>query len=208
MVICVHCDEAAVPPIYYDNDVDLLNPFCCHGCLTVHSVLHERGLESYYDIKKNTATFKRRSPVEHNSSQFKFLDENEFINDFTYVDQNGHRIMEFYLEGIHCLACLWLIEKIPEFVPAVYSSKLDLDRSVATVAIEKDGKFSQVAREFNHLGYRPHPLKRNQDTAELKIKEERTALLRIGLAGAAAGEASAESREAEEKAEPGGGDGQ
>lgn len=187
MEVCVHCDEAAVPPIYQKDDVTLAKPFCCEGCLTVYHVLHQKGLESYYEIKNNSSIFKRRSPVEIKSSQFSFLDDDEFIKEYTYLNATGARTMEFYLEGIHCLACLWLIEKLPEFVPGVVSSKLDLDRSVVTVIIEGEGKFSQVAREFNQLGYRPHPLKRNQDAADLRVKEERLALTRIGVAGAAAG---------------------
>ncbi|MGE3608254.1 MAG: heavy metal translocating P-type ATPase [Bacteriovoracaceae bacterium] len=187
METCIHCDEVALPPIYSDSDINHSKPFCCEGCLTVYNVLHQKGLESYYEIKNNSATFKRRSPVELKASHFQFLDDPEFIKEFTYKDALGARTMEFYLEGIHCLACLWLIEKLPEFVVGVYSSKLDLDRSVVTVTLKDDGKFSAVAREFNQLGYRPHPLKRNQDIAELKIKEERQALMRIGIAGAAAG---------------------
>lgn len=187
MELCVHCDEAAIPPIYQEDDKEMAMPFCCQGCLTVYKVLHDKGLESYYEIKNNSAAFKRRSPVEVKSSQFTFLDDADFTKEFSYLDSNGHRTMEFYLEGIHCLACLWLIEKLPEFVPNVIISKLDLDRSVATVVITENGKFSLVAKEFNHLGYRPHPLKRNQDVMDLKTKEERMALMRIGVAGAATG---------------------
>lgn len=187
MKTCVHCDEPAVPPIYHETDSALALPFCCQGCMTVYNVLHEKGLESYYEIKNSTASFKRRSPVEVKSSQFKFLDDAEFIQEFSYLNAQGQRTMEFYLEGIHCLACLWLIEKLPEFVPGVIVSKLDLERSVATVVIDENGQFSSVAREFNQLGYRPHPLKRNQDVVDLKMKEERLSLLRIGIAGAAAG---------------------
>lgn len=187
MELCVHCDEVALPPIYNQDDRDMDKPFCCEGCMTVYNVLHQKGLESYYEIKNNSATFKRRSPVELKNSHFQFLDDQDFIKEFSYKDALGARTMEFYLEGIHCLACLWLIEKLPEFVPGVYSSKLDLDRSVVTVVLKDDGKFSTIAREFNQLGYRPHPLKRNQDIADLKIKEERQALIRIGVAGAAAG---------------------
>jgi len=95
--------------------------------------------------------------------------------------------MEFYLEGIHCLACLWLIEKIPEFLDSVSSAKLDLERSVVTVVMKKGGNFSDVARELNNLGYRPHPLKKNEDAKALKMKSEREALTRIGIAGAGAG---------------------
>ncbi len=187
MKLCIHCDEIAMPPIYHEADAEQAQPFCCHGCLTVFNVLHEKGLETYYEIKNNSANFKRRSPVEVKASEFNFLDDPDFLREFSYLETNSSRVMEFYLEGIHCLACLWLIEKLPEFVPNVISSKLDLERSVATVVLQDSGKFSQVAREFNQLGYRPHPLKKNQDVVELKMKEERMALIRIGVAGAAAG---------------------
>lgn len=187
MITCVHCDEAAIPAIYHENDSAREKPFCCEGCLTVYNILHQKGLESYYEIKNNAAIFKRRSPVEVKESAFKFLDDTEFLKEFSYNNSRAERTMEFYLEGIHCLACLWLIEKLPEFLPGVFSSKLDLDRSVVTVVLNSEGKFSTVARELNQLGYRPHPLKRNQDVADLKVKEERQALMRIGIAGAAAG---------------------
>lgn len=187
MEVCTHCDEVAVPPLYNEDDFERKHPFCCQGCQTVHNILHQKGLETYYEIKNNSGVYKRRSPVEIKNSHFKFLDDPEFVKEFSYSDAEGTRTMEFYLEGIHCLACLWLIEKLPEFVPGVLSSKLDLDRSVVTVVLKEDGKFSDVAREFNQLGYRPHPLKRNQDTVELKTREERQALIRIGVAGAAAG---------------------
>jgi Cu2+-exporting ATPase/Cu+-exporting ATPase len=187
MMTCVHCDEAAIPAIYHENDSAREKPFCCEGCLTVYNVLHLKGLESYYEIKNNSAVFKRRSPVEMKHSGFQYLDDAEFLKEFSYTNAKGERTMEFYLEGIHCLACLWLVEKLPEFLPGVYTSKLDLERSVATVVLNAGGKFSSVVKEFSQLGYRPHPLKRNQDVADLKIKEERQSLIRIGIAGAAAG---------------------
>lgn len=187
MEVCVHCDEVALPPLYNEDDQSQNHPFCCQGCMTVYNALHQKGLEAYYEIKNNSATFKRRSPVELKSTQFKYLDDADFEKEFSYLDSTGHRTMEFYLEGIHCLACLWLIEKLPEFVSDVMISKLDLERSVATVVLKPDGKFSSAAKEFSQLGYRPHPLKRNQDVMDLKAKEERLALLRIGIAGAATG---------------------
>ena len=187
MEVCIHCDETALPPIYGDKDVEQAKPFCCEGCLTVYSILHEKGLESYYEIKNNSSIYKRRSPVEIKNTQFKYLDDEDFLKEFSYGESPDARTMEFYLEGIHCLACLWLIEKLADFIPGVHSSKLDLDRSVVTVILKAEGKFSDVARELNQLGYRPHPLKKNQDAAVLKAKEERSALMRIGVAGAAAG---------------------
>lgn len=94
MEICIHCDEVAVPPIYNDDDSKRVNPFCCQGCQTVHNILHQKGLESYYEIKNNSAIFKRRSPVEVKSAHFKFLDDPEFIREFSYTESQGLRSME------------------------------------------------------------------------------------------------------------------
>jgi copper/silver-translocating P-type ATPase len=187
MTTCIHCDEVAISVLFNEDDVEKKHPFCCHGCLTVYNVIHQKGLATYYDIKKNSSLYKRRSPVEIKSAGFQFLDDPEFLSQYSYQIAGAGKTMEFYLEGIHCLACLWLIEKLPEFLSSVETSKLDLERSVVTVVIKENGKFSEVARELNNLGYRPHPLKKNQDAANFKIQEERSALMRIGIAGAAAG---------------------
>jgi copper/silver-translocating P-type ATPase len=187
MTTCVHCDETVLSALFDDADIKKENPFCCHGCLTVYQVLHQKGLGSYYDIKQLSGIYKRRSPIEAKLIQFTYLDDPDFLVEFSFLNTQDEKVMEFYLEGIHCLACLWLIEKLPEFLTTVISSKLDLDRSVVTVVLKADGHFSEVARELNNLGYRPHPLKKNQTIADFKLKEERTFLIRIGVAGAAAG---------------------
>ncbi|MFL5784572.1 MAG: heavy metal translocating P-type ATPase [Bacteriovoracaceae bacterium] len=186
MVSCVHCDEKAFVPLYLEEDKAHQLPFCCQGCLTVYEILKLKGLSSYYDIKNSSTPFKRRSPVEISTHDLKYLDDEKFLADHAHHSPDGDLVMEFYLEGIHCLACLWLIEKLPEFVPGISSSKLDLDKSVVRVAV-REGKFSEVARELDRLGYRPHALKRDESSDQFRRAEERTYLKRLGVAGAAAG---------------------
>lgn len=187
MSICIHCDEKILIPVFNDLDSDHKEPFCCSGCMTVFNVINYKGLEKYYEIKKHSSIFKRRSPVENKFQQFSYLDNNDFLNDYSYEDLDSRKTMEFYLEGIHCLACLWLIEKLPEYLDDVEQCRLDMQRSVATVSLKHQGLFSNVARELNNLGYKPHPLKRNQSIHDLKNREERKMLLKIGIAGAGAG---------------------
>jgi heavy metal-(Cd/Co/Hg/Pb/Zn)-translocating P-type ATPase len=187
MFQCVHCDEQALRPLYLPEDGERKLPFCCQGCLTVYGVLKDLSLSSYYDIKNASVSFKRRSPVKTTENTYSYLDDHKFLTDHCYRDQNGNQVMDFYLEGIHCLACLWLIEKLPQILPGVLHSKLDLEKSVASVSISDQGIFSLVARELDQLGYRPHALDRNEDSRLLKQKEERSFLMRLGVAGAAAG---------------------
>ena len=183
---CIHCDQVVVNA-FYNQEFSQEGPFCCRGCLTVYNVIHSKGLAEYYEIKKSVSFFKKRAPVEIRSAQYSFLDDSDFLNEYSYFSNNNQQTMEFYLEGIHCLACLWIIEKLPEFVNGVISSKLNMGRSVVSVILKDEGKFSRVAYELENLGYRPHPLKMNQDSQDFKTKEERAALLRIGIAGAASG---------------------
>lgn len=186
MNTCLHCDEPAVNPLYRVDDVNHSSPFCCEGCLTVYEVIQAKGLGDYYSIKKDAAIYKRRSPVEKSAASFAYLDDQEFQAEYSWQLDTG-KVMEFYLEGIHCLACLWLIEKLPEILRGVVTTKLDLERSVVTVVINEEGKFSVAASELTKLGYKPHPIRKNQVTSDLKKKEERSWLVRIGIAGAASG---------------------
>ncbi|MDH4468519.1 MAG: heavy metal translocating P-type ATPase [Bacteriovoracaceae bacterium] len=184
---CVHCDGPVLIAIYdHKNDLEHSKPFCCHGCLTVYQILQLQGLDQYYDIKNQMGAFRRRTPVEVEETKYLYIDDEEFLKEYSYQNSHDDQVMEFYLEGIHCLACLWLIEKLPLFVSHVNSSRLDLSKSVAVVTLDKSGKFSSVAQQFNQLGYRPHPLKKNQESNQLKMKEERQNLLRIGIAAAGA----------------------
>ncbi len=184
---CTHCDEDILIPIYSDLDKDHKEPFCCNGCLTVFNVINMKGLNQYYEIKKSSDIFKRRSPVETKHQRFSYMDAPEFVAEYSYLNLKKQRTMEFYLEGIHCLACLWLIEKLPEFLADVETARLDMQKSVATISVKSEGRFSSVARELNNLGYKPHPLKRNQSTHDFRKKEDRKMLLKIGIAGAGAG---------------------
>jgi heavy metal-(Cd/Co/Hg/Pb/Zn)-translocating P-type ATPase len=185
--LCTHCDEQANFPLFNDEDSKNEHPFCCIGCMTVYNVINQKGLSEYYKIKNNSGLFKRRAPVANKKEEFKFLNEVTFLNEYARKTSDDNWTMDFYLEGVHCLACLWLIEKLPFFLKDVKTSRLDMSRSIATVTLIKDGHFSNVAAELQQLGYRPHPIKKNSDLLKIKEKENRTQLLRIGIAGAASG---------------------
>lgn len=183
-ILCTHCDEEVVVPYYSKIDKSHKHTFCCLGCVTVYEVIHDKGLDQYYEIKKDSEALKRRSPAEEKAKSYSYLDEENFQKDYSYTIKDT-RVLEFYLEGIHCLACLWLIEKLPEFIPGVEFARLDIGKSIATIGITDSGKFSTVARELHSLGYKPHPLKRNEDQKKFQIKEERTFLKRMAVAAAA-----------------------
>lgn len=187
MTTCVHCDESIVSPTFSDEDQEGNRPFCCVGCLTVYTVLKHKGLSQYYDIKNQASPLRSRAPVELIKAKYEYLDQIDFRKSYASLNQWQGETMEFYLEGIHCLACIWLIEKLPELCLGIASAKLDLERSVVTVSLFPQGQFSIAAKTLCDFGYIPHPLKKNEDEKKIKQNEERKSLLKIGIAGAAAG---------------------
>lgn len=163
--------------------------FCCSGCETVHSILKERGLsETYYGLRERSTRLRPPRPVKRAEESFSYLDEPAFLSE--YAERlEGALEMKFYLEGVHCLACLWLIERLPEFAEGVISADLDLGRSIVSVRVDPGrGDFRRVAGELDLLGYRPHPLRVGEGAAErIRRSENRKLLIRTGVAAAAAG---------------------
>ncbi len=181
---CKHCG-AIVP----SSRSDL---FCCSGCSAVYRLLSEAHLDGYYRLRDEAGVFRRPAPVhplaeQLNSPQpFLFLDDLEFRSELgieTFFPK-----VQFYLEGIHCTACLWLIEKMPEILPQeLVSARLDIQNSVVELAFTENGSLSAVATYLDQLGYRPHPLFTQKQKDDLIKRESRTMATKVALAGALSG---------------------
>jgi Cu2+-exporting ATPase len=91
-----------------------------------------------------------------------------------------------YLEGVHCAACVWLVEKLPEAVPGVDSVRLNLGSAVAEVVWDPArASLSGIGRALDRLGYTPH-LHRAGRLQEARRREDRAALVKLGVAVACA----------------------
>jgi Cu2+-exporting ATPase len=100
---------------------------------------------------------------------------------------SGLATVELYLEGVHCAACVWLVEKLTVVVDGVAEVRLDLGRSLATVTWNPETTpLSEVARFLDSIGYPPHPF-RGVEARDMARREERALLIRIAVAGAIAG---------------------
>jgi heavy metal translocating P-type ATPase len=182
---CEHCGEKiVVPSVLKLEDSEKL--FCCNGCKTVYQILHEKGLDNYYKLRDETGSRDQLSPVSETNEKYHYLDQKEFID--KYARQTNETItIDFFIEGVHCVACLWLIEKLPDFVDEVIFSKLNMSKSIATVTISKEGKLSSVAHQLALLGYKPHPILNDEDVETLARSEDRKMLIKIAVAFTCAG---------------------
>ncbi|HSE84454.1 MAG TPA: heavy metal translocating P-type ATPase [Thermodesulfobacteriota bacterium] len=181
---CLHCGDELAPGSIVESDGNL---FCCIGCRSVYEFLHQLGLEDYYKIKE---TFdekgKRQLPIGPESSEsYEYLNQDNFVK--LYTTEEYPLKMNFYIEGIHCAACLWLIERVPERVPDVKSVSLNMSTNVAEVTFAGSNRFSAFPEILKRFGYKAHPVKIDEEAKELKDRENRKSLLRLGVAAVCAG---------------------
>lgn len=174
---CLHCGNP--------TPIQSRSSFCCLGCETVYHWIHNQNLNKFYEIKTKDRFIRKPTPVSELSEKYSFLDKPEFLELYSWEVPEG-REMEFYLEGVHCSACVWISEKVPDLVENVVGVRLNLGTSIASVRILKSGSFASVAERFQQMGYHPHPIKRNEKNP-IQQKENRMNLIRIGIAGTSAG---------------------
>lgn len=183
-VACTHC-RLPVPAGLIDHSRE--EQFCCHGCEGAWQIIHGYGLDGFYDICDQLDT--RPQPAGPRDEQFAEFDHEAFQRQ--YVRRLGDNLHEVTLliEGLHCAACVWLLEKLPQLVPGLLETRINLARRSATVRWNPQAvALSEIARRFADLGYVPHPGTREAQ-AELRIRENRRQLLRLAVAGVCAGNA-------------------
>lgn len=183
---CAHCGLPVPAGLVV---ADAKEQFCCHGCKTVFEVLHSCGLEQYYRLRQAAESSGDTSsgPALATGRRFGEFDDPAFQN--LYVRSLGEHVasVELFLQGVHCAACVWLVEKLPQVAPGVLEASLDLPRSLVRVVWDtRRISLSRVAQTLDSLGYPPHPA-REASTRDIRRKEERRFIARIAIAGACAG---------------------
>ncbi len=176
---CAHCRLPVVDVTDHHGHDALL--FCCSGCQTAWSILHDHGLGGYYTLPE-----RRELAVTSSSRSFEEFDHPTFHELHVRGLTGGAQRVVLVVEGIHCASCVWLVERVPLLVPGVIRAELNVRRS--EVALEWDPaatRLSAIAQTLASLGYPPHPGSGGA-REDVRRKEERASLVRIGIAGAIA----------------------
>ena len=176
---CIHCG-LAIPTADLTGSAPA--QFCCAGCETAFAIVHDRGLDAYYRFGE-----RREHRVRSSGRGFEEFDHEAFTALYVRVRPDGLSDVELYLEGVHCASCVWLVERVALTIPDVSSAELDIGRSRARIIWDRtQTPLSAIARVVDSLGYIPHPFRGGTADAQRR-SEDRAALIRIGIAGAIAG---------------------
>ncbi len=97
---CPHCHQL-VPPGGRSA------PFCCAGCAAVYELLHDEGLERFYDLAGERPAPSAPEPAPHGLG---------WLDPLVESAEDGRApgqlcTLELDVQGIHCAACVWLMEE-------------------------------------------------------------------------------------------------
>lgn len=176
LLSCAHC---GLPVIGWQAPAEPL-AFCCEGCRTIYRAIQNAGLGAFYADRALAA---RRPPPDRPATSR--VAEFDALEDLQRLHTDGTRSLELYVEGVHCASCVWLLENLPRAVEGVVEARLDLGRSVLEVRWDPERtRLGLVARAVEAFGYLPHA---TGPGAARRNEPERALLMRLGVAGAIAG---------------------
>lgn len=171
---CAHCGAPAAPA--EDGPA-----FCCTGCAVVYRAIRSSGLEAYYQVRDLAA------PARTTDRGYDELDDEAFRALHARDRADGSRAVTLFLEDLRCAGCVWLVEATPSCVPGVVDVRIDVGRGRCDVVYRpEDVRLSTVARHLDSLGHPVHPY-RGADRDLARRKDDRAAVLRMGVAGAGFG---------------------
>ncbi|WP_052065499.1 heavy metal translocating P-type ATPase metal-binding domain-containing protein [Thalassospira australica] len=171
---CRHCGEpvTAVSPAAPD--------FCCAGCAGAYELLGQLGLSSYYNRRAIDPKVRALRPDEDEIASFDFTE-------LASTDDEGHHHLHLMVDGIHCAACVWLIETLLQRNPAVLQARVNM--TTRRLRLSWQGHVSDIEdiiRPVMQMGYRLIPF----DPAALEqatVSRNKELLRCLAVSGFAAG---------------------
>jgi P-type Cu2+ transporter len=173
LATCVHC-TLPVP-------AGRAGAFCCAGCEVVHAAIAAHGLDQFYALRETAA------PGRTTDHDYAELGDPAFERLHVELGADGRARAALYLEDLRCTACVWLVESAPRCIAGVEQIRVDLGRSRADVVWDPAAtSLPAIARYLDRIGHQPHPY-RGLARDRLRRREDRALLIKLGVAGAAAG---------------------
>jgi P-type Cu2+ transporter len=172
MQACDHCGTTFTPRRVEER-------FCCRGCEFVATMIRGQGLDRFYDLQGSSTTPPVRSrPFE--THDFSWLPPVGGTAD-SLPSSGGVGTFDCAVEGISCIGCVWLIERLFLRMPGAIRAVANPANGRLHLEWQRDSNcdLPGFARDLAQFGYVMAPATKGSEvraTAELSG--------RLGLCGA------------------------
>ncbi|MDE1148069.1 MAG: heavy metal translocating P-type ATPase metal-binding domain-containing protein [Azospirillaceae bacterium] len=180
---CRHCGQPLIGAATEEG------AFCCHGCAGAYALIHDLGLDAYYDRRPVEAA---APPTAAGQAEEDGADPLLGLPEAVSHAADGDCVLRLSVDGLTCGACVWLIEAaLAKNHPEVRSARANLTgRSLTLCWSGTPDQAVTYARLVTHLGYRvaAYGVAGGKDAGapDPAAALERDLLRRLALAGFAA----------------------
>ncbi len=177
--LCHHCGDQLADEAVEKNG----HHFCCKGCSTVFDILNRNDLCEYYELDPKAGI----NPGELHKEKFAYLDDERVQQKLLSFKKQHKAIITFQIPQMHCMSCIWLLERLYRFEKAIESSRVNFNRKELQVNYDPSKlALSHLVYLLSSLGYEPHLSLASEKSGKAKPLERRL-WLQIGIAGFAFG---------------------
>lgn len=164
---CLHCGN---PLGRHWKPAD--GPFCCRGCKGVWELIRQTRLERFYDLKPATTA----PAATLRPDSFAWLDRLTADHEAIAPGDPVLRL-DLDIQGVHCAACVWLIEELFRRQPA--GVQIRLNPALGKVELSWDtarGDLKTFLAELERFGYRLGPSRKGAQ------RHSRALIMRMAIA--------------------------
>jgi len=174
--LCYHCGTPCIT-----NNIAIADKiFCCEGCKLVYEILNENGLCNYYKIQSHPG-LSQVKPIRN--GKYAYLDNEDVAKQLYSFTDGIHTIITFYIPGVHCSSCMWLLEHLHAINEDITESRLNFTTKEITIHFLKSKiTIRQIVELLTTIGYEPYISL--DDTVKKKIKNyNKQRIYKLGVAG-------------------------
>ncbi len=174
---CYHCGLESHPD--YTAPINgQSQPFCCIGCQAVALTIAGSGLGDFYRFRTEPNNRAKTSRM-----NFSAFDDVEVQKEFVIDTEGGGKQANLIVSGITCAACVWLIERHLKAIPGVLRCGVNSLNHRAFIQYAPDQiQLSDIFNALHAIGYNPEPQHAQAQFNHWR-QQQRTALIRLGVAG-------------------------
>ncbi|MGD8931385.1 MAG: heavy metal translocating P-type ATPase [Chromatiales bacterium] len=176
---CFHCSLPVTPEAEVIAEIDgEPRHFCCSGCKAVCEAIYQAGLEGFY---QRTPEGTCLAPPPEIPQELALYDLDEVQEEFV-GDLGEERDIHLLVEGIHCAACVWLIEHRLNALPGVIQAQVNLSGKRLHIKWHNGQvSLSKIIQLMGQIGYAAVPY--DPEVAEGALqRQNRTLLYRMAFA--------------------------
>ncbi len=166
---CLHCGE---------DTKNLVEDFCCLGCAAAYKIIGGLGLENYYKLRQINQNERKIKPE---------ISEEIDISEFIIPQKDGTNSISLMVQGLHCAACIWLIESILKKQKNVVKARINLSQKTLFLSWDGEVKYgNDLVHIIHEVGYKLLPF--DAEILQITEKKYNDSILRaLAVAGFGAG---------------------